>query len=85
MKALMGGGDNADFCIELFKYAEKITDEMPNSESAKSIIRLLDAIRDAMSKDENIRKTLKKIVDSDEWCPVLAEVGAVEIHGSFIY
>ena len=66
MKALTGGGDNADFCIELFKYAEKITDEMPNSESAKSIIRLLDAIRDAMSKDENIRKTLKKIVDSDE-------------------
>ena len=66
MKALTGGGDNADFCIELFKYAEKFTDEMPNSESAKSIIRLLDAIRDAMSKDENIRKTLKKIVDSDE-------------------
>lgn len=66
MKALTGGGDNADFCIKLFKYAEKIADEMPNSESAKSVTRLLDAIRDAMSKDENIRETLKKIVDSDE-------------------
>ena len=66
MKALTGGGDNADFCIKLFKYAEKIADEMPYSESAKSVTRLLDAIRDAMSKDENIRKTLKKIVDSDE-------------------
>lgn len=66
MKALTGGGDNADFCIKLFKYAEKIADEMPNSESAKSVTRLLDAIRDAMSKDENIRKTLKKIVDLDE-------------------
>ena len=29
MKALTGGGDNADFCIKLFKYAEKIADEMP--------------------------------------------------------
>ena len=66
MKALTGGGDNADFCIKLFKYAEKIADEMPNSESAKSVTRLLDAIRDAMSKDEHIRETLKKIVDSDE-------------------
>ena len=66
MKALTGGGDNADFCIKLFKYAEKIADEMPYSESAKSVTRLLDAIRDAMSKDENIRETLKKIVDSDE-------------------
>ena len=66
MNALTGGGDNADFCIKLFKYAEKIADEMPNSESAKSVTRLLDAIRDAMSKDENIRETLKKIVDSDE-------------------
>lgn len=66
MKALTGGGDNADFCIKLFKYAEKIADEMPNSESAKSVTRLLDVIRDAMSKDENIRETLKKIVDSDE-------------------
>ena len=66
MKALTGGGDNADFCIKLFKYAEKIADEMPNIESAKSVTRLLDAIRDAMSKDENIRETLKKIVDSDE-------------------
>lgn len=66
MKALTGGGDNSDFCIKLFKYAEKIADEMPNSESAKSVTRLLDAIRDAMSKDENIRETLKKIVDSDE-------------------
>lgn len=66
MKALTGGGDNADFCIKLFKYAEKIADEMPYSESAKSVTRLLDAIRDAMSKDEHIRETLKKIVDSDE-------------------
>ena len=66
MKALTGGGDNADFCIKLFKYADKIADEMPNSESAKSVTRLLDAIRDAMSKDDNIRETLKKIVDSDE-------------------
>ena len=66
MKALTGGGDNADFCIKLFKYAEKIADEMPNSESAKSVTRLLDAIRDAMSKDEHIREILKKIVDSDE-------------------
>ena len=66
MKALTGGGDNADFCIKLFKYAEKIADEMPNSESAKSVTRLLDAIRDAMSKDEHIRETLKKIVDLDE-------------------
>lgn len=66
MKALSGDGDNADFCIKLFKYAEKIADEMPNSGSAKSITRLLDAIRDAMSKDEHIRETLKKIVDSDE-------------------
>ena len=66
IKALTGGGDNADFCIKLFKYAEKIADEMPNSESAKSVTRLLDAIRDAMSKDKNIRETLKKIVDSDE-------------------
>ena len=66
MKALTGGGDNADFCIKLFKYAEKIADEMPNSESAKSVTRLLDAIRDAMSKDDHIRETLKKIVDSDE-------------------
>ena len=66
MKALTGGGDNADFCIKLFKYAEKIADEMPYSESAKSVTRLLDAIRDAMSKDEHIRETLKKIVDLDE-------------------
>ena len=66
MKALTGGGDNADFCIKLFKYAEKIADEMPYSESAKSVTRLLDAIRDTMSKDEHIRETLKKIVDSDE-------------------
>lgn len=66
MKALTGGGDNADFCIKLFKYAEKIADEMPYSESVKSVTRLLDAIRDAMSKDEHIRETLKKIVDSDE-------------------
>ena len=66
MKALTGGGDNADFCIKLFKYAEKIADEMPNSGSAKSITRLLDAIRDAMSQDENIRETLRKIVDTDE-------------------
>lgn len=66
MKALSGDGDNADFCIRLFKYAEKIADEMPSSGSAKSITRLLDAIRDAMSKDENIRETLKKIVDLDE-------------------
>lgn len=66
MKALTGGGDNADFCIKLFKYAEKIADEMPYSESAKSVTKLLDAIRDAMSKDEHIRETLKKIVDSDE-------------------
>ena len=66
MKALSGDGDNADFCIKLFKYAEKIADEMPNSGSAKSITRLLDAIRDAMSQDENIRETLRKIVDTDE-------------------
>ena len=66
MKALTGGGDNADFCIKLFKYAEKIADEMPYSESAKSVTRLLDAIRDAMSKDGHIRETLKKIVDLDE-------------------
>ena len=66
MKALTGGGDNADFCIKLFKYAEKIADEMPNSESAKSVTRLLDAIRDVMSKDEHIRETLKKIGDLDE-------------------
>ena len=66
MKALSGDGDNADFCIKLFKYAEKIADEMPNSGSAKSITRLLDAIRDAMSQDENIRETLRKIVDTDD-------------------
>lgn len=66
MKALTGGGDNADFCIKLFKYAEKIADEMPDSKSAKSVTRLLDAVRDAMSQDENIREILKKIVDNDD-------------------
>ena len=66
MKALSGDGDNADFCIKLFKYAEKLESEMPNNESAKSISKLLDAIRDAMSKDDNIRETLKRIVDSGD-------------------
>lgn len=66
MKALSGDGDNADFCIRLFKYAEKLESEMPNNESAKSISKLLDAIRDAMSQDENIRETLKRIVDSGD-------------------
>ena len=66
MKALSGDGDNADFCIRLFKYAEKLESEMPNNESAKSISKLLDAIRDAMSKDDNIRETLKRIVDSGD-------------------
>ena len=66
LKALKSDGDNADFCIKLFKYAEKIADEMPNSGSAKSITRLLDAIRDAMSQDENIRETLRRIVDSGD-------------------
>ena len=66
MKALPGDGDNADFCIKLFKYAEKLESEMPNNESAKSISKLLDAIRDAMSKDDNIRETLKRIVDSGD-------------------
>lgn len=66
MKALKSDGDNADFCIRLFKYAEKLEGEMPNNKSAKSISRLLDAVRDAMSKDENIRETLKRIVDGDD-------------------
>ena len=66
MKALSGDGDNADFCIKLFKYAEKLESEMPNNESVKSISKLLDAIRDAMSKDDNIRETLKRIVDSGD-------------------
>lgn len=66
MKALKSDGDNADFCIRLFKYAEKLEGEMPNNKSAKSISRLLDAVRDAMSKDDNIRETLKRIVDSDD-------------------
>lgn len=66
MKALKSDADNADFCIRLFKYAEKLESEMPNNESAKSISKLLDAIRDAMSKDDNIRETLKRIVDSGD-------------------
>lgn len=66
LKALKSDGDNADFCIRLFKYAEKLEGEMPNNESTKSISRLLDAIRDAMSQDENIRETLKRIVDSGD-------------------
>lgn len=66
MKALKSDGDNADFCIRLFKYAEKLEGEMPNNKSAKSISRLLDAVRDAMSKDDNIRETLKRIVDGDD-------------------
>ena len=66
LKALKSDGDNADFCIRLFKYAEKLESEMPNNESAKSISRLLDAIRDAMSKDDNIREILKKIVDDGD-------------------
>lgn len=66
MKALKSDGDNADFCIRLFKYAEKLESEMPDNESAKSVSRLLDAIRDAMSKDDNIREILKKIVDDGD-------------------
>lgn len=66
LKALKSDGDNADFCIRLFKYAEKLESEMPNNESAKSISRLLDAIRNAMSKDDNIREILKKIVDDGD-------------------
>lgn len=66
LEALKSDGDNADFCIRLFKYAEKLESEMPNNESAKSISRLLDAIRDAMSKDDNIREILKKIVDDGD-------------------
>lgn len=66
MKALRSDGDNADFCIRLFKYAEKLESEMPNNESAKSISRLLDAVREAMSKDDNIRETLKKTVDNGD-------------------
>lgn len=66
MKSLKSDGDNADFCIRLFKYSEKLEGEMPNNKSAKSISRLLDAVRDAMSKDDNIRETLKRIVDGDD-------------------
>lgn len=66
MSALLGDGDNADFCIKLFKYAERLERELPNNGSAKSITKLLDAVRNVMSKDENIRKTLKEIVDTDD-------------------
>ena len=66
MKALKSDGDNADFCIRLFKYAEKLESEMSDNDSAKSISKLLDAIRDAMSQDENIRETLKRIVESGD-------------------
>lgn len=63
---LMDNGDSYDTCIELFKYAERIEAEMPNEEEAEDIVKVMDAIRNVISKNPRVSKTLRKIVDNED-------------------
>ena len=63
---LMDNGDSYDTCIDLFKYAERIEAEMPNNEEAEDIVKVMDAIRNVISQNPRVSKTLRKIVDNEE-------------------
>lgn len=63
---LMDNGDSYDTCIELFKYAERIEAEMPNDEEAEDIVKVMDAIRNVISQNPRVSKTLRKIVDNED-------------------
>lgn len=63
---LMDNGDSYDTCIELFKYAERIEAEMPNEEEAEDIVKVMDAIRNVISQNPRVSKTLRKIVDDED-------------------
>lgn len=62
---LIDNGDSYDTCVNLFKYAERIEDEMPNEEEAKDVVKLMDAIRNVISRNPRVSKTISKIVDKD--------------------
>lgn len=63
---LMDNGDSYDTCIELFKYAERIEAEMPNDEEAEDIVKVMDAIRNVISQNPRVSRTLRKIVDNED-------------------
>ena len=63
---LMDNVDSYDTCIDLFKYAERIEEEMPNEEEAEDIVKVMDAIRNVISQYPRVSKTIRKIVDNKD-------------------